>query len=102
MVLALAGTANAGIAPVPDTLRTRSDGWERDMLFSVSGEPDVDVSYVRFAVVGCAARQGYVVAVEIDDEPVEDFPALEWVTGGDERASIVADIICGVRLVRQF
>lgn len=88
--VAFALNAQAAFAPVPDTLRTRGDDWERDMLFVIDDEPGVGSGYVRFAVTGCAQTRGYVVIIEIDNEQ----HMTEWAAGDDRYASTLAGIIC--------
>ena len=94
MAVALTVGAHAAITPIPDTVRARDDGWERDMLFFVANEPEVDDSYVRFAVTGCAQRKGYIVAIEQDDEAMSEQFVVEWRDNDGQVASRLAALIC--------
>jgi hypothetical protein len=83
-----------GLTPVAESLRARSDGWERDMLFDVNNS-EVDVTQARFAVTGCDVGQGFVAAVEIDGDSVDRMDPVEWIVGGPLIASRIAEIVCG-------
>lgn len=94
IAMAFTLNAQAAFAPVPDTMRTRSDGWERDMLFVVDDEAGVGSGYVRFAVTGCAQARGYVGIIEIDNEQQAEPLMTEWAADDDRYASTLAGIIC--------
>jgi hypothetical protein len=85
-----------GYTPLADTLRIRSDDWERDMLFAVDLRDLSRRMEVRFAVTGCDLKRGLIAMVEIDGELVAAPDTFDWFVGEPDEniGARLAEILC--------
>ena len=85
-----------GYTPFPDTLRVRSDGWERDMLFSVDQQELPERVEMRFAVTGCDLKHGLIAIVEVNGQTVDAPDAFNWSVGEPDPliGAGIAEIVC--------